>query len=84
MPLFVCVDSHTAIEPLPGCVSETAPPKYNRIIAGEHLASFSVNGAKHLRKAIVEGRLKTPFTFHRENPFKRKAVNEYCAPAEPS
>jgi isopenicillin N synthase-like dioxygenase len=80
MPLFFCVDYHTPIEPLPACVSEANPARYNRIIAGEHLASFSVNGAKHLRKKIREGALKVDLTFHRENPFKRRAVNEHRDP----
>jgi isopenicillin N synthase-like dioxygenase len=77
MPLFFCVDYHTPIEPLPQFVSENNPPRYNRIIAGDHLASFSVNGAKHLRKKIVNGELKIDFEIYRESPFKRKAVNEY-------
>jgi isopenicillin N synthase-like dioxygenase len=77
MPLFFCVDYHTVIEPLPQFVSDDNPPKYNRIVAGDHLAGFSVNGAKHLRKKICLGELKIDFPIHKENPFKRKAVNEF-------
>ena len=77
MPLFVTVDYHTVVEPLPQFVSPDNPPKYNRIVAGDHLAGFSVNGAKHLRKKICLGELKIDFPVHRENPFKRKAVNEF-------
>jgi len=85
MPLFFAVDYHTVIEPLPAFVSEDNPPKYNRIVAGDHLAGFSVNGAKHLRKKIVKGEIKINFPIHKENPFKRKAVNEFQTPpkAEP-
>ena len=79
MPLFFAVDYHTVIEPLAPFVSEDNPPKYNRIVAGDHLAGFSVNGAKHLRRKIVRGELKIDFPIHKENPFKRKAVNEYKA-----
>jgi len=79
MPLFFAVDYHTVIEPLAPFVSEDNPPKYNRIVAGDHLAGFSVNGAKHLRKKIVLGELKIDFPIHKENPFKRKAVNEFKA-----
>jgi isopenicillin N synthase-like dioxygenase len=77
LPLFFCVDYDTVIEPLPQFVSESNPAKYNRIVAGDHLASFSVNAAKHLRRRIVNGELKIEFEIYRENPFKRKAVNEY-------
>jgi isopenicillin N synthase-like dioxygenase len=77
MPLFFAVDYDTVIEPLPAFVSEANPPKYNRIVAGKHLAGFSVNGAKHLRKKIVRGELTIDFPIHKENPFKRKAVNEF-------
>lgn len=77
MPLFFAVDYDTVIEPLPAFVSEGSPAKYNRIVAGQHLAGFSVNGAKHLRKKIVLGELEIDFPIHQENPFKRKAVNEY-------
>lgn len=77
MPLFFAVDYHTVIEPLPQFVSEANPAKYNRIVAGDHLAGFSVNGAKHLRKKIVRGELQIAFPIHQENPFKRKAVNEF-------
>jgi isopenicillin N synthase-like dioxygenase len=82
MPLFFCVDYHTPIEPLAQFVSPDNPPRYNRIIAGDHLASFSVNGAKHLRKKIVQGDLKIDFPIYRESPFKRKAINEYVPPAQ--
>lgn len=81
MPLFFAVDYHTVIEPLPAFVSEDNPPKYNRIVAGDHLAGFSVNGAKHLRRKIVKGELTIGFPIHKENPFKRKAVNEFQEPA---
>ena len=77
MPLFFCVDYHTPIEPLPHLVSDENPPRYNRIIAGDHLAGFSVNLCKHLRRKIVRGELTVDFPIHKENPFKRKAVNEY-------
>lgn len=81
MPLFFAADYHTVIEPLPQFCSEENPPKYNRIVAGDHLAGFSVHGAKHLRRRIVKGELKIDFPIHRENPFKRKAVNEFQSPA---
>ena len=77
IPLFFAVDYHTVIEPLPQFVSGEVPAKYNRIVAGDHLAGFSVNGAKHLRKKICQGELKIDFPIHKENPFKRKAVNEF-------
>ena len=83
MPLFFAVDYYTEIEPLPAFVSETNPAKYNRIVAGDHLAGFSVNGAKHLRKKIVRGELTIDFPIHSENPFKRKAVNEYVPDQTP-
>ena len=79
MPLFFAVDYHTEIEPLPAFVTEDNPPKYNKIVAGDHLAGFSVNGAKHLRRKIVRGELTIDFPIHKENPFKRKAVNEFKA-----
>ena len=85
MPLFFAADYHTVVEPLPAFVSADNPPKYNRIVAGDHLASFVIAGAKHLRKKLLSGELKVDFPIHRENPFKRKAVNEYedaAAPAE--
>ena len=82
MPLFFCVDYHTVVEPLPQFVSEAHPARYNRIVAGDHLASFSVNSVKHLRRKIVRGEMTINFPIYQENPFKRKAVNEYKAPAQ--
>ena len=85
MPLFFAVDYHTVIEPLPQFVSEDNPPKYNRIVAGDHLAGFSLNAAKHLRRKVIRGEIRIDFPIHRENPFKRKAVNEFAEPvAEPA
>ena len=81
MPLFFAVDYDVVVEPLPQFVSEENPSRYTRIVAGDHLAGFSVHGAKHLRKKIVRGELTIDFPIHRENPFKRKAVNEYKAEA---
>ncbi|HVJ52709.1 MAG TPA: 2-oxoglutarate and iron-dependent oxygenase domain-containing protein [Aliidongia sp.] len=76
MPLFFAADYHTEVEPLPQFVSDENPPRYNKIVAGDHLAGFSVNGCKHLRKRVLSGDLKIGFPIHAENPFKRKAVNE--------
>jgi isopenicillin N synthase-like dioxygenase len=77
MPLFFAVDYHARIEPLAQFVSKDNPARYNPIVAGEHLAGFSINLCKHLRRKIVRGELKIDFPIHSENPFKRKAVNEF-------
>jgi hypothetical protein len=65
------------VEPLPQFVSAENPARYERIIAGDHLAGFSINGCKHLRKRVLSGDLKIDFPIHAVNPFKRKAVNEF-------
>lgn len=79
LPLFFAVDYHTVVEPLPQFVSEAQPAAYNRIVAGQHLAGFSVNACKHLRRRIRAGDLAIDFPIHKKNPFKRDGVNE---PAE--
>jgi len=84
MPLFFAVDYHTKIEPLPQFVSADNPPRYNPIVAGDHLAGFSINLCKHLRRKVVKGELKVDFPIRSENPFKRKAVNEYQGEAPPA
>jgi isopenicillin N synthase-like dioxygenase len=76
MPLFFAADYHTEVAPLPQFVSADNPARYGRIIAGDHLAGFSINLCKHLRKRVLTGDLKIDFPIHTENPFKRKAVNE--------
>jgi isopenicillin N synthase-like dioxygenase len=77
MPLFFAVDYHTEVAPLPAFVSPEYPARYERIVAGDHLAGFSVNMCKHLRKRVISGDLKIDFPIHHDNPFKRKAVNEF-------
>ena len=82
MPLFFAVDYHTVVEPLPRFVSPERPAGYARIVAGDHLAGFSLNACKHLRRRVLSGDLKVGFPIHAENPFKRSAVNEFVpAPA---
>jgi isopenicillin N synthase-like dioxygenase len=76
MPLFFAVDYHTRVEPLPQFVDAEHPIGYGSIVAGDHLAGFSINMCKHLRKRVLSGDLKIDFPIHRDNPFKRKAVNE--------
>lgn len=76
MPLFFAVDYDTVVEPLPQFVDAANPPAYPRIVAGKHLAGFSVNMCKHLRKRVLEGDLVLDFPIHKVNPFKRVAVNE--------
>lgn len=76
MPLFFAADYHTRVEPLPQFVSPENPARYGTIVAGDHLAGFSINLCKHLRKRVLSGDLKIDFPIHAENPFKRKAVNE--------
>ncbi|HMG49461.1 MAG TPA: 2-oxoglutarate and iron-dependent oxygenase domain-containing protein [Inquilinus sp.] len=77
LPLFFAVDYHTVVEPLPQFVSPENPARYNRIVAGDHLAGFSVDACKHLRRKIKTGQMTITFPIHKENPFKRKAVNEF-------
>lgn len=76
MPLFFAADYHTRVEPLPQFVSPENPARYGTIVAGDHLAGFSINLCKHLRKRVLSGDLEIDFPIHAENPFKRKAVNE--------
>lgn len=76
LPLFFAVDYHTIVEPLPQFVTPENPSNYTRIVAGDHLACFSILDTKHLRKRVLSGELKVDFPLHAENPFKRKAVNE--------
>ena len=80
IPLFFTVDYHTVVEPLPLFVSPERPAGYGRIVSGEHLAGFSLNEYKHLRRRVFSGELKPQFPIHaeHENPFKRKAVNEFA------
>ena len=77
MPLFFAVDYDTVVEPLPQFVDAKNPPAYTRIVAGKHLAGFSVNAAKHLRRKILAGEIEIDFPIHKVNPFKRIAVNEF-------
>ena len=77
MPLFFAVDYHTEVAPLPAFVTAEFPPRYAPIVAGDHLAGFTVNMCKHLRKRVICGDLKIGFPIHDDNPFKRKAVNEF-------
>lgn len=77
MPLFFAVDYHTEVAPLPAFVSSEFPARYEPIVAGDHLAGFSINMCKHLRKRVINGDLKIGFPIHNDNPFKRKAVNEF-------
>ena len=84
MPLFFSVDYHTVVEPLPEFVSDENPAHYGRIVAGDHFAGFEIQLRKHLRRKVVTGELKVDFPIHKESPFKRKAVNEYEAQAEPA
>jgi len=81
LPLFFAVDYDTVVEPLPQFVDAANPPAYNRIVAGQHLAGFSVNACKHLRRRIRSGELAIDFPIHKKNPFKRKGVNEFVDPA---
>ena len=77
LPLFFAVDYDTVVEPLPQFVTEAQPAAYNRIVAGQHLAGFSVNACKHLRRRIRAGDLAIDFPIHKKNPFKRDGVNEF-------
>ena len=71
------VDYDTVVEPLPQFVTAEQPAAYNRIVAGQHLAGFSVNACKHLRRRIRAGDLAIDLPIHRKNPFKREGVDEF-------
>jgi len=79
MPMFFAVNYDTVVEPLPQFVTPERPAGYTRIIAGEHLAGFSIQDTKHLRKRVLSGELKINFPLHSENPFKRAATNEFSS-----
>ena len=77
MPFFFAVDYEVIVEPLPQFVSETYPPRYEPIQAGHHIASFCLNGCKHLRRKVAKGDLKIDFPIYGYNHFNRQAVNEF-------
>jgi isopenicillin N synthase-like dioxygenase len=77
LPLFFAVDYDTVVEPLAQFVTAERPAGYTRIIAGQHLACFSIQDTKHLRKRVLSGELKINFPIYAENPFKRVAINEF-------
>ena len=70
-------DADPELYPLPQFTGPGRPPAYERIVAGQHLAGFSINGAKHLRRRVLSGDLEIDVPIRAENPFKRRAVNEY-------
>jgi hypothetical protein len=74
--MFFAVDYDTVVEPVPQFVTAERLAGYSRIVAGEHLAGFSIQDTKHLRKRVMNGELIN-FPIHAESPFKRKAVNEF-------
>ena len=59
-PLFCSMDYDTLIEPLPEFVNDAQPPRYPRLVAGEHLYAQTIQTFAYLKKRLAEGRISLP------------------------
>ena len=59
-PLFCSMDYDTVIEPLPEFVSDSRPPNYPPLVAGEHLYAQTIQTFAYLKKRLAEGRIVMP------------------------
>jgi isopenicillin N synthase-like dioxygenase len=59
-PLFFACDYATVVRPLPQFVTKERPPKYDSIVAGEHLHAQTIQTFRYLRERHDRGELKLP------------------------
>lgn len=71
MPYFVATDYDAVIEPLPGKVSAQQPPRYDKLVAGQHLMGQLYRDFGYLRERHAKGALKLDFPIPQGNPFEQ-------------
>ncbi|WP_286806783.1 2OG-Fe(II) oxygenase family protein, partial [Marinimicrobium sp. UBA4209] len=59
-PMFCNLDYDTVIEPLPELVSDDQPPRYEPLIAGEHLYAQTIQTFEYLKQRLARGELELP------------------------
>lgn len=59
-PMFCNLDYDTVIEPVPELVSKDCPPRYEPLIAGEHLYAQTIQTFEYLKQRLARGELELP------------------------
>ena len=72
-PLFFSADYHARIEPLAPFVSPACPPRYQSLIAGEHLFAQTAQTFSYLKSMIARGELALPDGSHALSSFGQHA-----------
>ena len=72
-PLFFSADYHTRVEPLAPFVSPSSPPRYQPLVAGEHLFAQTAQTFRHLKEKVERGELVLPDGSRGLNSFGQQA-----------
>lgn len=72
-PFFATCDYHTVVEPLPHFVSPANPPKYPRLVSGEHLYAQTAQTFAYLKRRIADGEAALPGDARTLDSFGRQA-----------
>ncbi len=54
-PLFFSLDYHAAVEPIPSLLAAGEAPRYERLIAGEHLLAQTAQSFGYFKRLIEAG-----------------------------
>jgi isopenicillin N synthase-like dioxygenase len=57
-PLFFSLDYHTVVEPIPSLLAEGEAPRYERLVAGEHLLAQTAQSFTYLKRLLEAGELR--------------------------
>ena len=74
-PLFFAADYHARIEPLEPFVSAAHPPRYQSLIAGEHLFAQTAQTFAYLKTRLARGELTLPDGARSLSSFGQQALH---------
>jgi isopenicillin N synthase-like dioxygenase len=57
-PLFFSLDYHAVVEPIPSLLAEGEAPRYERLIAGEHLLAQTAQSFGYFKRLIESGEFR--------------------------
>jgi isopenicillin N synthase-like dioxygenase len=59
-PLFFSLDYHAVVEPIPSLLADGEAPRYERLIAGEHLLAQTAQSFRYFKRLIESGEFRLP------------------------
>jgi isopenicillin N synthase-like dioxygenase len=74
-PFFAACDYHTMVKPLPQFVAQGEAPRFEPLVAGDHLLAQTAQTFQYLKKRIEAGTFQLPEGARKLSSFGQEAIH---------